>query len=411
MQQEKTNWKRGFLTIAVGQTVSLIGSSAVQFSLIWWLASETGSPIMMSFAGLFAFLPQMLLGPFVGVWIDRVKRKYVIIGADLFIGLIALVFALFFILDGTPPYWSVFVVVGLRSLGNVFHSPAIQAAIPMLVPKDQLVRAGSWNQFMQSGAFMLGPVLGAAMYAALPLWVILLSDIVGAAVASLTVASVKIPDPERGQVEKPHLLGEMKEGLSALVTDKKLLITTAASMLAMVFYMPLASYYPLMSSDHFAGTSWHAGLVELLYAAGMMACAAIFSRFGNIKNKLAMVHWGLFGLGATSLVCSLLPRDMAWFWLFAAACCLMGAAGNVYNIPYVAYLQQNIAPEKMGRVFSLIGSLSSAAMPIGLLVAGPVAESGGVALWFFISGIAVILMTAASAALVARAGKGQPAQD
>ena len=95
-QYSQNNWKRNFLTIAGGQTVSLIGSAAVQFSLIWWLASETGSPIMMSIAGVFAFLPQLILGPFVGVWVDRLSRKTVIIAADLFIGLVALVFALVF---------------------------------------------------------------------------------------------------------------------------------------------------------------------------------------------------------------------------------------------------------------------------------------------------------------------------
>lgn len=87
-------WKRNFLVVASGQTISLIGSSAVQFALIWWIASETSSALMLSLAGLFAFLPQLVLGPFAGVWIDRMKRKAVIIGADLFIASAAGVFAL-----------------------------------------------------------------------------------------------------------------------------------------------------------------------------------------------------------------------------------------------------------------------------------------------------------------------------
>lgn len=57
----KKSWKRKFLTISIGQMASLIGSSAVQFSLIWWIASETGSPIMMGLSGLAAFLPATLL--------------------------------------------------------------------------------------------------------------------------------------------------------------------------------------------------------------------------------------------------------------------------------------------------------------------------------------------------------------
>ena len=396
---QQNKWKRDFLTIAGGQTVSLIGSAAVQFSLIWWLASETASPIMMSIAGVFAFLPQLILGPFVGVWVDRLNRKAVIIAADLFIGMAALVFALFF-LFGSPPYWSVCVVLGIRAVGNVFHSPAIQAAVPMLVPQQELVRANGWSQFMQSGAFLLGPVLGAAMYAALPLWIILLSDLAGALVASITVAIVKIPDPERHTQQRPRFFHEMKEGAAAILQDRKLFIVTAATLLGMVFYAPLSTYYPLMTSDYFRADAWHASMVNFGYAAGMMICAIFMGRFGTIKNKFPVIHMGLLGMGTSSLLCGLLPAGMIWFWVFAALCVLLGASSNLYNIPYIAYMQETIAPDRMGRAFSLIGSLSSATMPLGLLIAGPIAENKGVPLWFFVSGVVLLLLTLISALLI-----------
>ncbi len=83
----------------------------------------------------------------------------------------------------------------------------------------------------------------------------------------------------------------------------------------------------------------------------------------------------------------------------------MGGSGNVYNIPLMAYMQQTIPPEKQGRAFSLMGSLMSLAMPLGLMVAGPAAEYGGVELWFFLSGAAIILITAVSMLITARAGR------
>lgn len=391
---ENKRWKRSFLTIAAGQTVSLIGSSAVQFSLIWWLASETGSPLMMSLAGFMAFLPHMLLGPFVGVWIDRWKRKTVIICADLFIGLVAAGFAVAFLV-GKPPFWTACLVLGVRSLGEVFHAPAIQAAVPMLVPKEELVRANGWSQFMQSGAFMLGPVLGAAMYAALPMPVILLSDLLGAVAAAGTVAAVKIPELAHEKQEQPHFLRELREGAATLLRERRLCILTLAGAACMVFYMPLSSYYPLMTSDHFQASAWHAGFVELVYAAGMMACAFLIGGMG-IKRKFTAIHLGMFGLGLSSLLCGLLPRDMAWFWAFAALCAVMGASGNLYNIPYIAYLQENIPHEAQGRVFSLITSTLSFTMPVGLLIAGPVAERYGVAMWFLVAGIACVVIAAVS---------------
>jgi DHA3 family macrolide efflux protein-like MFS transporter len=63
-------------------------------------------------------------------------------------------------------------------------------------------------------------------------------------------------------------------------------------------------------------------------------------------------------------------------------------------------MQETIAPDRMGRAFSLIGSLSSSTMPLGLLIAGPIAENRGVPLWFFVSGNVLLILTLVSALLV-----------
>lgn len=397
-EQNRKGWKKGFFTIAFGQTISLIGSSAVQFALIWWLASETSSPLMLSFASLFAFLPQLLLGPFAGVWVDRLHRKTVIICADLFIGAVATVFAFSFLI-WNPPYWLVCVVLGARAVGNVFHTPAIQAAMPMLVPREELIRANGLNQFMQSGAFMLGPVIGAAMYGVFPIPVILLSDLLGAVVACLTVAVVKIPEIEREQQKHPDFIGEIKEGITIYLQDKKLCNVTLAMAICMVFFMPLGSFYPLMTSDYFKASAWHAGLNQLLYAVGMMIGAVAISSLGTIKNKLLVVRIGLLAIGIISLLCGILPQNMTGFWMFAVLCTLLGATMNIYNIPYVAYIQEHIPKEAQGRAFSLMGSLMSVTLPIGLIVAGPVAENFGVPLWFLIGGTGMIIVTLFSEAV------------
>lgn len=68
----------------------------------------------------------------------------------------------------------------------------------------------------------------------------------------------------------------------------------------------------------------------------------------------------------------------------------------LYGIPYTAYLQETIPPELQGRTFSLMGSVMSFAMPVGLLVSGPVAEAYGVPLWFVLTGAVFLLTTAVS---------------
>ena len=398
---EQSHWKKVFGLFTAGQALSLIGSSAVQFALIWWLATESGSPIVMSISGLAAFLPTILIGPFAGVWVDRLKLKRVIIYADAFMGVCAAVLAgLFYVGQGS--YLLVYAALFLRGLGGAFHMPAVQKAIPMIAPQDQLMRVNGIMQFLQSGAFMLGPVIGAAMYATLPLWLILLTDILGALIACIATGIIKIPDPPREQHETPHMWREMKAGAKTLYSMRRMFIVTVTSILCMVAFMPMSSLYPLMTSNYFQGTAWHAGIIEFVFAAGMMVAAGLVSARGEVKDKFRMIHLSLLLLGLTSFLCGLLPPDMTYFWAFAVLCTFMGASGNLYNIPYMAYLQQNVPPEEMGRVFSLIMSLSSLAMPLGLLIAGPVSEAEGVGFWFLISGIFMMAVTLVSMLLTAR---------
>ena len=387
---------RGFVAITAGQAVSLIGSSAAQFALIWWLTTETGSALVLSVAGLVAFLPQMLIGPFAGVWIDRLKRKSVIIGADLFVAAAAGVFALWCVLD-TPPYWAGFAILGLRALGEVFHTPAIQAAIPMLVPPQQLMRANSISQFLQSGSFLLGPVIGGILYMAMPLYAVMLTDVLGAVVACSCVAAVRIPDPPRQSQELPHLWREMKQGFTLLVQNRRMLILTLATTACMVFTLPVGTLYPLMTSSHFYGDAAQASAVEFAYALGMLIATGALSLKGEVKKKFVLIHAAMAAMGATMLACGLLPSGKSFFWAFVILCCVLGGSNALYNSPYYTCIQQAIPPEAQGRVFSLVGSLLSFAMPAGLVAAGPVAERFGVVSWFFIAGVATLVITIASA--------------
>lgn len=390
------HWKSAFFTIVTGQTVSLIGSAAVQFSLIWWLSTTTNSPLMLALAGLAAFVPQLVLGPFAGVWIDRLRRKRVVITADLFMGTVAALFALCFLFFA-PPAWSVCLVLGIRAVGTVFHTPAMQALVPLLVPQTELVRANGWSQFLQSGAFMLGPVLGGVMFSALPMWLILLTDFAGALAASGCLAWVPISEPPAHQAEQPHFAQEWKEGITPFLQDRPLLIVTIAATLCMVFFLPVSSYYPLMSSSYFAVSSLHGSLIEVVYAAGMMLSALIVSWMGSVRHRFLVIHLGLLGTGLFSLLCGLLPPTRWAFWLFALFCGLLGGCTNFYSIFYISYLQQTIPADRQGRVFSVVGTLSAAAMPIGLILSAPVAEQFGVSSWFLISGIVTLCLIVLSA--------------
>lgn len=401
--QIQKNWKTKYLFIIAGQSLSLIGSTAVQFSVIWWLSTTLGSPIILAFASIAAYIPNILLGSFVGVWLDRLNKKYVIIAADVFTGVISVIFALTFYL-GTPTVWMTLFFLGLRAIGGVFQSPAIQAVVPSIVPKDQLIQANAWDQFLQSGALMIGPVLGAVMYAALPLPIILFSDLTGAVIASISLMPVKIPYIVRVDDNPMGFVREWKEGLQIFLMDKRLFVLTLSAAICMIFFMPITAFYPLMTSDYFQGTACEASSVELLYSAGMMSGTFVINRFGNKLqyNAICVAFIGLFGLGSTTLISGFLPKSDEAFWIFAFMCFGMGISAVFYNIPYIAYIQETIPSIYHGRAFSLLNSIISLTMPLGLLVAGPLSEIKGIQFWFSFSGIMIVSITLIAVCVLAK---------
>ncbi len=410
MKKPLKHWKKIFILIYTGQVFSLVGSSAVQFSIIWWLTVSTGSAMTLTTAAVVGYLPNILVGPFAGVWIDRYNRKLIMMLADGFVALSSAALALTF-LFGTPSVEFIYVVLFMRGLGGTFHSPAMQAAIPMLVPEDQLVKANGWGQFINSGCNMAGPVLGAAMMGIFSLAGIMLVDIFGAAMAITTLLFVKIPDvPNR--TEKLHMLGDIKQGLRAIAGNKPLIMVSIPVLISCVMYMPLNALFPLLVSSHFGGTEWHTSLAELLFALGLLTASVVLGVFGKNRRQFLLISLSLVGLGATVLLGGLLPPG--WFFVFAGLAFIMGCMGTFFSTPYMAFIQRTVDPAVLGKVISLGVSLMGLAMPIGLLAAGPGSELIGVDGWFVLSGALLVLVGAVSLVLTRRFDRqplpGPPAQ-
>ena len=390
---EKTQkWKFQFMFVALGQAVSMLGSHGVQFALIWWLAEKTSSPLMLGISGFAAYLPMTLFSPLAGIAADRYNRKFISVFSDMGMGSAALIYAvLLYFFD--LPVWTVFVMLCVRGIGSTFQQPAIQSIIPQLVPKDQLVKTNGWMQLLNSGSFLLGPVIGASLYAIFPMPIVLMSDVAGAILASIALAVVKIPELEKTEQEEQHFIAEIKEGLQVFKEDKKLFYIVIAEALCMFFYAPLSSLYPLMTSDYFKLSAMYGSAVELSFAIGMMVSSLLFSSVLKINRKIRVSFMGLFGMGVISLLCGIIPPVYAGWFFFAGSCICLGASGNVHTIPLTAYMQESISPAKMGRAFSVLTLISSVTMPIGLLFSSPIAERVGVNVWFFISGLCMIALT------------------
>lgn len=380
----KLHWKKTFLTIYTGQAFSLLGSAAVQFAVIWWLTAYTESAITLTLATIVSILPNMLLGPFAGVWIDRYNRRTVMIAADSLVALSSVALGIAFWIYSAPPIWFVFAILFVRGIGNTFHSPAMQAAIPMFVPSEMLTKAGGWGNLITSVSTMLGPALGAGMMAVIPIAPIMLVDIIGAALAILCLLTISLPDVP-GSGEPVHLFSDTKQGFLAMKENKPLMAAFIPVIFASMLYMPLGSLFPLLVRTHYTGGAAHNAVAEFAFSAGVLVSSLVMGIWGGLKKRFLMISMAICTLGLAAFCSGILP--MEGFLGFVACCFIMGASGTFFNVPLMAHIQETVAPQMMGKVFSLLTTAMTLATPFGLILAGPVSEVIGVQLWFAGSGI------------------------
>jgi len=383
------DWKRKFAFIFSGQIFSILTSSMVQFAIIWHLTETTGSASILMIAALVGFMPQALLGPFIGVWLDRWNRKITMIVADSVIAVSSLALGLYY-LAGEPSLWVVYVVLFVRSAASAFHGPSFQAAIPLIAPEDQLTRVAGWHQLVFSASSVLGPALGIAVYSATSLGTLLLLDVVGALIANTMLMLVRIDQPKQEIQEKPSFHREFILGWKTWISDQSIVTITIAMAVFSVVFMPLAMLFPLMTLSHFGRGGYSASLIEAVFGIGMILGSMLLSVLASKWKDSTYISLSLGIIGITCMLSGMIGSRA--FWGFAALSFLMGAAAPLFNGPYMAMIQKAYKPEMLGRVLSLITSIGLLSSPIGLALAGPVVDRYGVQVWFFWSGIIVALV-------------------
>lgn len=384
------NWKKKFAIIWTGQFLSILTSSIVNFAIVLWISMETGSAEVLAFATIAALLPQSVLGLFVGIFIDRWKRKRIMILSDSFIAFCTLILAVLFYFD-LARLGHIYLLLALRSAGSAFHSPAMQASIPLLAPKSELIRIAGINQMIQSTCNIAGPALAALFITFMEMTNVLLLDVAGAALACISLLFVTIPDPENEVREsKVKLWKEAKEAFSEVRRHTGLPWLFTLSVLATFFIMPVSVLFPLMTLNHFSGNAFQMSLVEVAWGGGALLGGAFLGIKKFHLNEITLINRMYIVLGATFLLSGILPvSGYVWFVILTA---IGGISGALYMASFTTVVQTRIDPAVMGRVFSFYISASLLPSMVGLLSTGFLADSIGMGRTFMIGGGIVCLI-------------------
>ena len=389
MENTNKNWAVRYFTLWTGQALSLLGSQLVQFAIIWYLTQTTNSATTLAIASMMGLLPQVLLSPFIGTWVDRGNRRLILIAADSTVAIASLALAILFAF-GVVQVWHIYLALFIRAVAGGFHQSAWGASAVLLVPKEQLARVQGFNQALYGGLNIISAPLGAFLLAILPMHGILAIDVSTALIAISIVFFTHIPQPEKSSSAPSTFWQDFAAGFRYIIAWRGLVILLGLVMVINFFYSAAEPLTPLLITNHFGGDAGKLGIWLSLFSVGTLLGGLVLGVWGGFKRKIVTAQTSLILMGLSTAVVGLVSSDMFWAGMIANS--LVGLLLPIINGSYGATLQAVIVPEMQGRVFAFIMSAAMLVSPVALIIAGPFADRFGIQPWFLIAGVSCAVM-------------------
>ncbi|MFW9960788.1 MAG: MFS transporter [Candidatus Thorarchaeota archaeon] len=390
LEQNRTS---DYMKIFGGQAFSLVGSALVQFALVWWLTFTTGSAVVLSLATMMVIFPQILVSPFAGAFVDRWNRRTVMIVSDT---LSALTVAGLSILwsTGLIDIVHVFIAMAIRSTLGSFQWPALQASASLMVPKQHLSRMNGLYQTLQGLAKIAAPALGALLLVVLPMQLILMIDVVTAAIAILPILMIYIPQPVSVKTKLEDgatgVRRDIVEGFSYMKNWSGGKFITFALMLINFVLIPTFALIPLLVLVHFSGSAFELAWIESLMGIGMVLGGITLGVWGGFKKRMITALVAILIAAGSIVLVGIAPANLiqlAIVGMFIAGMMIPLASGSI-----MAVVQTVVPSHIQGRVFTVLISLGPAMTPVGLAIAGAIAEVFGIQAWYLFGGVLLVMI-------------------
>ena len=369
--RDHPNWQKTIILFLTSQCITLFGSTLVQMALVWYAAMETSQGIWVAAFSVCSYLPQFILSFVGGIWADRYPRKLLIIGADALIAFATLVMVCAIpLITSTPTLLSALLAMSaIRSLDAGIQTPAVNAVIPQVVPKEQLMRYNGINASMQAVVNFAAPAAAGVVFAVSSLRTTLMIDIITAVIGSAILSCLTLPDQEKPK-ESQTLLSDMIAGIRYALNNRSIGKLLTIYGLFTLLCVPAGYLAGLLVRRIFGSTYWYLTAVEVVGFAGMTAGGVVMSTWGGLRKKERTLSAGLFAFGAFAIGMGLTKN----FPLYLSLMFFYGITLTVIQTSITTLLQETAEPAMQGRVFGLFSTIYAGALPLGMILFGLLAD-------------------------------------
>lgn len=353
------------------QALTLLGSSLVQYAMMWHITLDTESGFMMTLYIICGFVPMFIVSPFAGVWADRYDRKWLIMLSDGGIAFVTFILAILYYM-GYGSNALVLVMAVVRAIGGGVQSPAISAILPQIVPKEALTKVNGVNASLQAVIMFISPMLSAGLLSLTTMPYIFMIDVVTAVFAIVVLHYfLKIPARTQGSSEAQMSYWEdFKLGLRYVVTHRFLKVFFAVFAVMFILMAPVSFLTPLQITRNYGEEVWRLSALEMIFSIGMLLGGALITRWGGFSNRMVTIAVS----GVVISICTILMGVLTPFWPYISMMGIFGIMMPFFNTPSTVIIQENVEEAYLGRVFGVLGMIQTSMMPLGMLVFGPLAD-------------------------------------
>jgi DHA3 family macrolide efflux protein-like MFS transporter len=389
-----------------GQVTSQVGEGLNKVALLWFVYELTGSAMMMTMVGLLQTIPPLIFGPVIGVYLDRLPKKTVMVWVDVVRTVMTFLIPSLYALNLLTLEW-LYVLVFLTSIVSTVFGPALMSSVPLLVKRSELVSANALIQSTNNIGMLVGPAVSGVGIALIGAQNVLFVNAATFLISALCLMPIRTSETrsaatisERATGSSSNVLHEMLAGFRFVFGHHRpvfLLAVIAAlynlGAAAFIFLLPVYAKELLQVGPVQLGWLWSALGVGMLLASTWLACRQQSDMSGRLKIiARAMTVGGL-------AVCSLSLLETT---LLAAGLVMIIGGSTALFYPVVFAMLQEVTPEHMmGRVLTTFSTGSMAAAMAGMMGFGWAADTVGPGLSLIGLGL-VLLVTAAVAAQFSR---------
>ncbi|MGD0354125.1 MAG: MFS transporter [Dehalococcoidia bacterium] len=372
-------WNRDFLLLWQGQLVSQVGQRAFGLAMLFYIKEATGSASLMGLMMMLSSLPGVLMGPLGGTFADNFSRKKILVYGDLINGIFVLSLAamLFYMprIIGLDVIW-LFIVAMAGAIIFAFFTPAVQAAIPDLVPENKLDPANSLNQLALFVSLFIGQGLGGLLYSVTGAPMLFLINGFTYLFSSGTEAMIKIPQvipdkAKKGSVAFKTFIADTREGLHYVWNRKGMRVLFLVAAMLYLFIAPMALLLPFYVEDYLKlNASWYGYLLMSLGVGSVLGY--VIAGTANVRGRAQsrMIITSLLGAAVGMGILGFLTQP----YIVLGVIFLVGLLAGVFMVKATTILQLSSNSKIRGRVFGLLATLTSGLAPLGMGVAGVIAD-------------------------------------